>query len=276
MPYLCPICKFYHVTIEAVQKCGVEFVNCQPPKPYVSLQPAAATVKGKKHSLESSRQNHRFFFSASVKPKAPYLERDYACPEIHCGKRFTQNYLLEEHINQAHCDERNFPCTICDSAFKIKKYLLEHVRKVHSTRIYECDFCGYKFKVKAILAKHLRQHLGIVTAPKPPKALHSTKNTLECDKCKITFRDRGELKLHKQKYPHNVQYFCSKCDEIFWIKLEWLEHEAAHNFEQKYECRKCGAAFAYLESFAEHKNMHAKEIKMKQKAKEKAQTGECT
>lgn len=66
-----------------------------------------------------------------------------------------------------HQTSKDYKCTQCQRAFKIKQHLVRHVAAVHnsskqreilSEKSYSCPKCETKVKFKQSLLKHMRKH----------------------------------------------------------------------------------------------------------------------
>lgn len=73
--------------------------------------------------------------------KRHFKIKDYHCDQ--CPSAFTTGTELKIHIKNVHCDERPFRCEHkgCDSAFKQKENLKEHMLRHTQKKNYVCVVC---------------------------------------------------------------------------------------------------------------------------------------
>ena len=79
----------------------------------------------------------------------------------------------------------NVTCVECNSMFKTKQTLRQHMVYKHSGKIWKCDICNKTFNQSGTLATHKLLHTGF---------------TIQCDVCDSKFRNTYDLKVHKSRY----------------------------------------------------------------------------
>nr|XP_049704077.1 zinc finger protein 62 homolog isoform X2 [Helicoverpa armigera] len=63
----------------------------------------------------------------------------------YCGKMFTRNSFMKDHVRRTHLKEKNIPCSICNEKF-FDNYLLKmHMVKHEGDRKFTCTVCGKAF-----------------------------------------------------------------------------------------------------------------------------------
>lgn len=77
----------------------------------------------------------------------------YFCPVWGCGKSFTRNFNLTQHISAIHKDERRFECSYCMATFYRRNDLTRHERAHTGERPYHCE-CGQGFTRTDLLSRH--------------------------------------------------------------------------------------------------------------------------
>lgn len=75
-----------------------------------------------------------------------------------CGKVFTRNSFMNDHIRRAHYKEKNVECTVCGEKFFGNAHLKNHMVKHIGERNFHCDVCGKSFLWKKNLRGHMASH----------------------------------------------------------------------------------------------------------------------
>ncbi|NXL50353.1 HINFP factor, partial [Podilymbus podiceps] len=73
-----------------------------------------------------------------------------------CDMVCTSVSSLKAHIRFRHCNERPFPCHLCDNSFKNAYDLHKHVETHNDSDAYSCDVAGCGFTSRTL--RTLRQH----------------------------------------------------------------------------------------------------------------------
>lgn len=73
-----------------------------------------------------------------------------------CGKTYSRAQSMLFHVNKHEENEMKFfQCNHCQSRFKKKEKLDQHIQKKHSGG-FECETCGKKFPEQSSLKEHMR------------------------------------------------------------------------------------------------------------------------
>lgn len=76
----------------------------------------------------------------------------------HCGKMFTRNSFMKDHVRRIHLKEKNVPCPLCAERF-FDNYLLKmHMVKHEGERRFSCTVCGKAFLRRSNLHSHMEMH----------------------------------------------------------------------------------------------------------------------
>ncbi|XP_050676700.1 zinc finger protein 26-like isoform X2 [Leptidea sinapis] len=75
-----------------------------------------------------------------------------------CGKLFTRNSFMRNHIRRSHLKEKNFECDICHKKFFDRDLIETHLMKHTGERRFRCDICGKDYLWKKGLKWHMKLH----------------------------------------------------------------------------------------------------------------------
>lgn len=151
--------------------------------------------------------------------------RTYLCK--YCGKAYAQISSKIAHEKKKHKIEKDlekkiptqpkkpetFVCTVCSSSFDKRKYLQQHIRRMHSDSCgrYKCSQCTRDFNSSTSLENHLKAHAG--------------KKTQACKLCNKTFATLSSLQSHMQLHSGTRPYLCKYCGKDFAQIRGKINHE---------------------------------------------------
>lgn len=143
----------------------------------------------------------------------------------HCGKLFTRNWYLKQHV-KLHSNEKPFACDHCDKRFLNTSNLKQHMR-THSIE-YRCCICNKTCINQATLKEHTMKH-DAEELKKVEQAEDQNAQKVPCNLCKQTFVDLKRFKEHLQKHTKEAPYQCSKCDKLFRYNGTLMKHMKLHD-----------------------------------------------
>uniref|UniRef100_A0A2A4K5M3 C2H2-type domain-containing protein n=1 Tax=Heliothis virescens TaxID=7102 RepID=A0A2A4K5M3_HELVI len=76
----------------------------------------------------------------------------------YCGKMFTRNSFMKDHVRRTHLKEKNIPCSICNEKFFDNYLLRMHMVKHEGDRKFTCTVCGKAFLRRSNLSSHMEMH----------------------------------------------------------------------------------------------------------------------
>ena len=83
-----------------------------------------------------------------------HLGTEFVCEVKHCGRKFTTQASLKDHVDKAHLNIRPFECETCNKCFTTKVLLKSH-QQIHSDVLgHICPYCGKGYKQSAVLYRH--------------------------------------------------------------------------------------------------------------------------
>lgn len=85
-------------------------------------------------------------------------EEPAPCPK--CGKPFKNEGRLKAHLYNVHREKKQFPCSVCDKVFTLKRYRKEHMSTHSGIPNYACYFCDEQFNHLPSRTHHHRKKHG--------------------------------------------------------------------------------------------------------------------
>lgn len=192
-------------------------------------------------------------------PECHYNEKNvnfnlvrFKCKE--CNLIYPDTTSIKNHLIKKHRTEINLVCPFCEKLFNKKKYVLQHIKKLHLSSNdnfnigndgwednYTCAICGKNFKSRKSLKLHKNQSHG---------------RGFKCVICAGKFLSFEERKVHYSKFhPGQLAYECKLCDKTFFSKSGLHRHSKIHD-QSLNKCEFCGKEFMSKESFKEHMLIH--------------------
>ena len=117
----------------------------------------------------------------------------FPCDE--CDSIFKEKRNLMQHMKTRH-GLKKFKCNFCDYRSNDRKTLKRHEDNKHKQELFKCLQCDYKSARKDILKRHIR-------------AIHVEKN-IKCDQCEYVTDSNNKLKRHVH-VKHEVKT-CNECE----------------------------------------------------------------
>ena len=132
---------------------------------------------------------------------------------IECWKRFAKSAYLSTHQRHVHPKNAPFVCDLCNSKFKIRRYLKQHQKRCSGDRPYVCQRseCGKTFATEHDLKMHVDR-------------VHSGRNRCySCKFCAQTFKTSNRLERHMQGHEFK-DYRCKLCPKVYTSRKTFMEH----------------------------------------------------
>ena len=166
-----------------------------------------------------------------------------------CGKSFTRESKLKQHIDSVHRKIKPFECPVCYKSFTEKGSMLRHLKSMHTDNAspvknpnnkemkemkYSCEICQKQFVLRDSLKRHELVHQGLMYS---------------CNLCDKTFTQTGSLKRHIQVTHEGIKPFkCQYCDKSYSQRAHLRTHEETHlntNIEksESFSCQLCKKSF---------------------------------
>nr|CAH7755045.1 unnamed protein product [Callosobruchus chinensis] len=235
--FKCPNCE-YKTTI----RCYLKMHMSKHPENNLVCKHCNTSFRSSQGLDNHIIQKHPKFI-ASVKRKI------HKC--THCTYKTIYKYHFREHMLTHSSTE--FTCQHCDTTYKTKKLLDDHVLKKHpdfvtsvAGKIYNCLCCAYKTTVIQYFNRHLSSHSSDVS------------NVSVCDYCGAQFKRKRSLDDHiVKKHPDfsaSVSckvHECPNCDYKTAQKIDLDRHILKHP-GKIHECSYCTYKTSMRHMFHEH------------------------
>ncbi|XP_021958014.1 zinc finger protein 25 isoform X1 [Folsomia candida] len=116
---------------------------------------------------------------------------------------------------------KQYPCKLCGRVFSFQHFLQDHINFVHlNIKNYNCGVCGMSF----ISNCHLKSH----EKTKHNKPQTSQATSFDCDKCQKKYFDEGSLQAHHcvtGDGPKSKHFKCEYCSRVFPLKGQLNRHK---------------------------------------------------
>jgi uncharacterized C2H2 Zn-finger protein len=194
-----------------------------------------------------------------------------------CQMKIFRKCELIEHIKW-HENPDYFKCSSCESTFKTKKSLQNHIDLAHLSddkKPFKCTKCSKSFAREYQLKKHISQHEK-VSCPECDRKLankeclkqhlfqvHSTGATMVCDMCAKIFKTKvafdKHMNLHLGLTTPKIQ--CHICEKWFTDNVCLKLHIRTQHLEmgQEFFCNVCGKKAPNSNALKRHKEIHLEE-----------------
>ncbi|XP_055382319.1 zinc finger protein weckle-like [Condylostylus longicornis] len=171
-------------------------------------------------------------------------EKKFECPK--CGKCFKFKRYVGEHIRRVHKKDRRYICDVCKMEYETKKDLTDHFSTHKEERKYKCSICEKDFKKKQDLRIHAAVHDGIGCI---------------CQICGLKLNTRRLLRSHMVMHSDKKKFKCNFCFKEFKRTKEFKNHLILHTGLKPYKCPFCKLNFANGSNCRKHqKTVHPTEL----------------
>ena len=172
-------------------------------------------------------------YNSVAVPVKSELSQRFNCTQ--CESRFRKKSHLSEHIDAKHKGLRH-PCLKCSSQFSRTSLLRRHIQEVHKATCYICN---------------LESH----DEPSNKSHIDSSHVVFKCSECEKTFNTRSHMSFHLKKY-HSMQitkvFECTECDQTFDNQNRLRFHTRSVHMNQWHKCSICGKQFDRYDSLTRH------------------------
>nr|CAI5843057.1 unnamed protein product [Callosobruchus analis] len=164
-----------------------------------------------------------------------------------CDYKTTHEAYLSKHKKCMHSAEALPTCPHCNTKFKTKTSLFNHIVQNHpsfassvTSKVYECSKCSYKTTRRYLLDRHLLNHADVTSKFQLSK----------CERCNVTFKGKQLRDAHILKeHPNFIGsvtsriHECTNCNYKTTFKFNLKKHMLKHCSSRNLTCSQCDASF---------------------------------
>ena len=179
--------------------------------------------------------------AAHLERHDPELAHPYRCEIQDCDASFPSVRGLNKHAKTHSADalphpdysDLPFVCGECDSRFKYKSALEQHMIWHRDDEPFECDQCDETFRTPYGLKDHA--------------IVHATERPFKCDQCPTTTKRKGDLEKHKKNFhpTNDAKFTCPICGVEKPYKHLLTSHMYTHSTEMPFSCQHDGCARSF-------------------------------
>ncbi|XP_039286674.1 zinc finger protein 98 isoform X2 [Nilaparvata lugens] len=208
--------------------------------------------------------------------RVQYEEKQFECDL--CDKVFSQNSLLNDHIN-IHSGKKGLKCEFCDKSFSRRSSLKGHVKIHTGDSPFLSENCDRRSPPKSRLKN--RKPLSRKNSLKGPVMKHTKEfpfqkenfdkmslnsglenharsKTFKCEFCNKILSIKGK-KLHIMIHTGERPFQCEHCSKCFLRKSHLFGHIRIHTGEKPIQCQCCARRFRLDSALRKHMRIHTGE-----------------
>lgn len=148
-----------------------------------------------------------------------------------CKHEFFSRPSLYSHFKEQHLERgRPHKCDVCQSSFKRKSHLVDHMASHTGEIKHECVDCGTSYSKANSLTRHRRSfhHEPVLINKQVNRKAVSTEGQFKCTFCPKSFKHRSSMNFHTKTHKDLLPLVCVLCDARFANKKGLLIHRKYH------------------------------------------------
>ncbi|KAM9463848.1 zinc finger protein 131-like isoform 1-T1 [Salvelinus alpinus] len=225
------------LTLHVLKKEGLEEEmvyqeeTVTPPKTLESLEMVEVQISQLDNMFRCNKcdRSFRLYYHLKQHMRAHMaaLDKPHAC--CHCGKAYTREGALKQHLNTLHYEaeelsrsqsqkKKTHVCEYCDKQFDHFGHFKEHLRKHTGEKPFACPDCHERFARNSTLKCHMAACQNGAGAKKGRKKLY------ECQVCSSVFNSWELFKDHLTTHTGEKPNHCTMCDLWFTQPDDLRQH----------------------------------------------------
>ncbi|XP_078592492.1 histone H4 transcription factor-like [Branchiostoma floridae x Branchiostoma japonicum] len=175
---------------------------------------------------------------SSDHPNGPSNMPMVPCKWAGCQSCFKNKFKLKEHM-RVHTQEKLFACWICGGLFSNRTKFMDHIKRqaAPEDQSYQCSHCSKRFSTERLLRDHMRHHV----------------NHYKCPHCDMTCPTPSGLRSHiKFRHEEDRPYQCEFCHYKCKTNYDLRRHMDSHSVEKIYQCQQCDYSSKAYNSLRDH------------------------
>ncbi|XP_038869468.1 zinc finger protein 131-like [Salvelinus namaycush] len=225
------------LTLHVLKKEGLEEEmvyqeeTVTPPKTLESLEMVEVQISQLDNMFRCNKcdRSFRLYYHLKQHMRAHMaaLDKPHAC--CHCGKAYTREGALKQHLNTLHYEaeelsrsqsqkKKTHVCEYCDKQFDHFGHFKEHLRKHTGEKPFACPDCHERFARNSTLKCHMAACQNGAGAKKGRKKLY------ECQVCSSVFNSWELFKNHLTTHTGEKPNHCTMCDLWFTQPDDLRQH----------------------------------------------------
>ena len=161
-------------------------------------------------------------------------------------------------------------CQVCRKTFEKRRYLMDHLRRVHNSAIYQCKGCLQRFRLREDLNQHqtlCNQQLStkldppssLLIVPENQNILTKRKKNNKCQICEAYFLTKALLKTHLRTV-HDEDFESDYLEKETIVNNQYalsIHQVSVRGCERPWGCGECGKKFARHLELVNHRRIHS-------------------
>uniref|UniRef100_A0A1I8PA41 C2H2-type domain-containing protein n=1 Tax=Stomoxys calcitrans TaxID=35570 RepID=A0A1I8PA41_STOCA len=182
-----------------------------------------------------------------------------------CHQLVASYSQLKEHFSNFHASEGCF-IMCCQLRLETRYNVENHIRYHNAPEHLRCDACRKSYRLKKYLRNHIKNVHTSKGVEKEANVIEKLEGKYWCCKCSKDFASDQHLKKHNRSVHKPKNFECNICEKSFMHADVLREHLVSHKGEKLHACSFCPKSFTWRSNYGEHmRKFHPHEWQKMQK-----------